>query len=53
MYALRICLILTVPLYSTPLRLLKRLKSSLEHWRAVFVKQQQVIAIVQIHSIAI
>jgi hypothetical protein len=51
--AFRICLSPTVPLYSMLLRLLRRLKFSLEHWRAVFVKQQQVIAMVQIYSIAI
>ena len=49
----RICLSPTVPLYSTLLRLLKRLKSSLEHWRAVFVKRQQIIAMVRTHSIAV
>jgi hypothetical protein len=51
--AFRICPNPTMPLYSTLLRLLRRLKSSLEHWRAVFVKQQQVIAMVQIRIIAI
>lgn len=42
----RICLSPAMPLYSTLLRLLKRLKSSLEHWRAVFVKQRQLITTV-------
>jgi hypothetical protein len=43
----------TVPPYSTPLRLMRRLKSSLKHWQAVFVKQQQLIVMVRIHSTAI
>jgi hypothetical protein len=52
-FAFTIHLIPTVPLYSTPPRLLRWLKSSLKHWRAVFVRQQQRTATVRIHSTAI